>query len=58
MSLHSSEQYLEVQIISAGVPKITLKYAEQTYSRKSSRTPGFRYFRRIIDIMVTGIIRP
>ena len=34
MSLHSSEQYLEVQIISAGVPKITLRYAEQTYSRQ------------------------
>ena len=32
MSLHSSEQYpdREVQLISDGVPKITLKCAEQT----------------------------
>ena len=31
---YSSEQYLEVQIISAGVPKITLRHAEQTYARQ------------------------
>ena len=35
MSLHSSEQYPEVQILSDGVPKITLMCAEQTYLRQS-----------------------